>query len=95
MRNWLNNEIVITNLLIYYNISKDTTPLTMDHYEFIIYNSSLTTVVFKADIRKVANLLTPILMYTYFVLHVASAATLGPCPRPWRGVVTDLPNTAT
>ena len=29
------------------------------------------------------------------VPRVASAATLGLCPRPWRGVITDLPNTAT
>ena len=29
------------------------------------------------------------------VLRLASAATLGPCPRPLRGVVTDLSNTST
>ena len=31
----------------------------------------------------------------FLVPCLASASTLGPCPRPWRGVFRDLSNTAT
>ena len=37
----------------------------MNHSELIIYNSSLTTDVFKPDSRKVANILAPIVLGTY------------------------------
>ena len=64
MRNWLQTKIGVTNLPLFYFICKDTTPLTMDHSEFIIYNASLTASVFKADSRKVKNILTPLVLYT-------------------------------
>ena len=57
MSNWLQTKIGVTNLLLSYVIHKDTTPLTKDKYKFIVYNISLTTAVFKADIRKVANMM--------------------------------------
>ena len=36
----------------------------MDHCELILYNASLTTDILKNDIRKVANILTPLVMNT-------------------------------
>ena len=57
MSNWLQTKRGVTNLLLSYVIHKDTTPLTKDKYKFIVYNISLTTAVFKADIRKVANMM--------------------------------------
>ena len=63
--NWLQTKIGVTNLPLSYVIRKDTTPLAMDHSKLIIYNASLTTSVFKANSRKVENLLTPLGMDTY------------------------------
>ena len=60
--NWLQAKIGFTNLPLSYVISKDTNPLTMDHSELIIYNDSLTTAVLKSDKRKVANMLTRIVL---------------------------------
>ena len=62
MSNWIKTKRVVTNIPLSYVILNDTTPLTMDHSEFIIYNASLTTAVFNADSRKVANLLKPLVL---------------------------------
>ena len=62
--NWLQTKIGFTNLPLFYDIHKDTTPLTMYHSELIIYNSSLTTSILKYDSRKVANILIPLFMDT-------------------------------
>ena len=40
-------------------------PLTIDHSELIIYNTSLITDIFKADSRKVENILTPFVLDNY------------------------------
>ena len=64
MNNWLQNKILVTNAPLSYVIYKDNTPLTMDQSELIIYNSSLTTSVFKDDTRKVENILTHLVMDT-------------------------------
>ena len=37
----------------------------MDHYKLIIYIAILTTAFYKADIKNIANLLTPLIMDTY------------------------------
>ena len=63
--NWLQTKRGVTNLLLSYVIHKDTTPLTKDKYKFIVYNISLTTAVFKADSRKIANILTPLVLDNY------------------------------
>ena len=62
--NWLQTKRVVTNLPLSYVIFKDTTPLTMDHSEFIIYNASLDTAVFKYYRREVINLLTALILVT-------------------------------
>ena len=64
MSNWLNTKILVTKLPLFYVIRKDTTPLTMDHSKLIIYNVSLTTAALKYGSRKVANLLTPLVLDT-------------------------------
>ena len=64
VRNWIHTKILVSSLSLPYVIHKDTTPLTMDHYELIIYNYSLTTAIFKAGRRKVANILTPLVLDT-------------------------------
>ena len=43
------------------------------------------------DFVFVLDFFTPIWLFP----RLERAATLGPCPRPWRGVVMDLSNTAT
>ena len=63
-RNWIQAKRGVTNLLLYYFIHKDTSPLTMDNSELIIFYANLATSVFKVDIRKVANLLTPLVLDT-------------------------------
>ena len=62
--NRLKTKIKVTNLPISYVIHKYTTPLTMDHSGLIIYNASFNTGIFKAEIRKVANILTHIVLDT-------------------------------
>ena len=64
MNNWLQNKGGFTNLPISYIIFKNTTPLTMYHSEFIIYNARLITDTFKAYRRKVSNILTPLVLGT-------------------------------
>ena len=60
--NWLQAKRGFTNLPLSYVIRKDNNPLTMYQSELIIYNDSLTTAVLKSDIRKVANILTHIVL---------------------------------
>ena len=64
MSNCQKNKILINNLPLSYVIRKDTTPLTVDHSELIIYNASLTTDVFKDDRRKVEDIITPLVLDT-------------------------------
>ena len=52
VRNLLHTKRVSTNLPLSYVVHKDTNPLTVDHSEFIIYNTSLTTDVLKSNRRK-------------------------------------------
>ena len=65
MRNFLHTRRVVLNLPLSYVIRKDTNPLNMDHSELIIYNANLTTVILKADISKVENVLTTLVLETY------------------------------
>ena len=62
--NWIKTKGGVTNPPLSYVICESTNPLTMDHSELIIYNTSLTTEVFKDDSKKVANLLTHIVLDT-------------------------------
>ena len=62
--NWIKTKRVVTNIPLSYVILNDTTPLTMDHSEFIIYNASLDTAVFKYYRREVINLLTALILVT-------------------------------
>ena len=64
MRNWIQTKGGVTNLPISYVIHKDIPPLTMDHSKLIIYNKHLTSAVLKSDSRKVANILTSIVLDT-------------------------------
>ena len=64
MRKFLQTERGVTNLPLSYVIFKDTTPLTMDRSELIIYNASLNTSVLKADTRKATNLLKHLVLDT-------------------------------
>ena len=64
VRNGLKTKIGVTNPPISYVIHKDNTPPKMYHSELIIYNASLTTSVLKVDSRKVANILTPLVLDT-------------------------------
>ena len=64
MSNWLQNQREINTPPLYYGIQKYNTKTTIDNSKLIIYNIILTTSVFKDDIRKVANILTPLIMDT-------------------------------
>ena len=64
MSNCRKKKRLINNLPLSYVIRKDTTPLTVDHSELIIYNASLTTDVFKDDRRKVEDIITPLVLDT-------------------------------
>ena len=64
MRKFPETKRGVTNLPLSYVIFKDTTPLTMDRSELIIYNASLNTAVLKADTRKATNLLKPLVLDT-------------------------------
>ena len=64
MINWLQTKRGVTNLSLSYSIHKDTIPLTMDNSELIIYNVIFTTIILKDYIRKVANILIPIVVDT-------------------------------
>ena len=62
--NWLQTKRGVTNIPLSYIIRKVTAPPSMDHSEMIVYNASLTTAVFRADNKKVANLLAPLILDT-------------------------------
>ena len=62
--NWLQTKRGVTDLPLSYIIRKETAPANMDHSQLIVYNASLDTAVFKADSRKVATLLTPLVLDT-------------------------------
>ena len=64
MKIWLQTKIGVINLPLSYAICNYTTPLTMDQSEFIINNSIWTTGVFKINSKKVANILTPLVLNT-------------------------------
>ena len=54
--NWLHTKIGVTNIPISYIIHKYNGPLTVDCSKLIIYKYRLTNTIFRAEIRKVANL---------------------------------------
>ena len=64
MRNKITVDFYITNLPLSCAIRKNTTTLTMEHYELIVYNASLNTFVVEDDRRKVENILTYIVLDT-------------------------------
>mmetsp|Transcript_15996 Transcript_15996/g.23840 ORF Transcript_15996/g.23840 Transcript_15996/m.23840 type:complete len:787 (+) Transcript_15996:5053-7413(+) len=85
--NWLQTKRGVTDLPLSYIIRKVTPPARMDHSQLIIYNASLTTAVFKADSKKVANLLTPLVLDTDAFEWGGRRFTLGKGREGWLELV--------